>query len=348
MFADNERISRRQLGAQILLGLSGIFLLALPGLPQLSGWSGILGCLLGLFFLWLYLFFLLRKTAVTRDIRERISRPLGLAVSTVLIVYLILGGGFMLRQISSMVSFRLMTSGSPWQAGVLFLAAALLGTGRKIQRRARLGEAAFLPVIIGFAALLVSCAFQIEEFDWSVMAAPTWGGVLTGAYCMFCAFSIVGVLPFLMHRVQRPQGSLPYLCGAAGTATLLTVVCLFVTQQLYGARGTQSKTFPLISLMSSANIPGDFLDRFDALWMIFLLFALLYSVGTVLFYSQYLISKNPGIWHGILAASAMFVTAFVQWRGRTAAEFYPWCVRLFFMPLFVIFGLCFGRIRRKT
>ena len=82
--------------------------------------------------------------------------------------------------------------------------------------------------------------------------------------------------------------------------------------------------------------------------MVFLLFALLYSVGTVLFYSQHLISKKPGVWHGILAAAAMFLAAFVQWQGKTAADFYPWCVRAFFMPLFVLFGLCFGKIRRKT
>ena len=86
MFADNERISRRQLGAQILLGLSGIFLLTLPGLPQMSGWSGMLGCLLGLLLLWLYLFFLLRKTAVTRDIRERISGPVCRVMAAALIV----------------------------------------------------------------------------------------------------------------------------------------------------------------------------------------------------------------------------------------------------------------------
>ena len=348
MFADNERISRRQLGAQILLGLSGIFLLTLPSLPQMSGWSGMLGCLLGLLLLWLYLFFLLRKTAVTRDIRERISGPVCRVMAAALIVYLILGGGFMLRQVSSMVSFRLLTFGRPWQAGILFLAAALLGTGRKIQRRARLAEAAFPPVIIGFTVLLAACVFQVETFDWSAFAAPTWRGVLKGAYYMFCAFSIVGVLPFFMHRVQRPQGSLPYLYGATGTATLLAVTCLGVVQQLYGARGIGNKPFPLTSLMASANIPGDFLDRFDALWMVFLLFALLYSVGTVLFYSQHLISKNPGVWHGILAAAAMFLAAFVQWQGKTAADFYPWCVRAFFLPLFVLFGLCFGKIRRKT
>ena len=124
-----------------------------------------------------------------------------------------------------------------------------------------------------------------------------------------------------MHRVQRPQGSLPYLYGATGTATLLAVTCLGVVQQLYGAGGIGNKPFPLTSLMASANIPGDFLDRFDALWMVFLLFALLYSVGTVFFYSQHLISKNPGVWHGILAAAAMFLAAFVQWQGKTAADF---------------------------
>src|SRR5699024_12619825 len=75
-------------------------------------------------------------------------------------------------------------------------------------------------------------------------------------------------------------------------AYFLFFVCLLLRHQ-------SSTLFPYTtlfrSLMASANIPGDFLDRFDALWMVFLLFALLYSVGTVLFYSQHLISKNPGV-----------------------------------------------------
>lgn len=45
MFADNARISHRQLFRQIVLGLIGIYTLAIPVFPEVSGRQGIL-CLL--------------------------------------------------------------------------------------------------------------------------------------------------------------------------------------------------------------------------------------------------------------------------------------------------------------
>ncbi|MGI6005883.1 MAG: GerAB/ArcD/ProY family transporter [Ruminococcus sp.] len=346
MFADNKRISRRQLGRQLLLGLSGIFLLTLPGIPELSGWSGILGCLLGLVFLWLYLFFMMRKTAV-RGLKEKLPSSVYGIVLFVLMSYLILSGGFMVRNISDMVSFSLLSDSRPWVIGILFLAASLLGTGREIQRRGRLGEVACVPVIGGLLIFLAAAAFQIDEVNLTEFAAPAFGEILKGAYYIFCSFSIVGLLPFMMHRVERPQGSLPKLLTATGMAAFLVLSCLVVIQLLFGEKGAGAKKIPLTALMSSVNFPGDFLDRFDALWMVFLIFALLYSVGTVLFYGQCLISENPGIIHGWLLAAAVFVAAFFSWKGRTVVDIYPMSVRYVYMPLFVVFGLFSGKIRRK-
>ena len=258
---------------------------------------------------------------MTRDIRERISGPVGRVMAAALIVYLILGGGFMLRQVSSMVSFRLLTFGRPWQAGILFLAAALLGTGRKIQRRARLAEAAFPPVIIGFTVLLAACVFQVETFDWSAFAAPTWRGVLKGAYYMFCAFSIVGVLPFFMHRVQRPQGSLPYLYGATGTANAACGDLSWRGAAAVRRRGNRKQTVSADFSDGIGKYSWGFFGSFRCAVDGFLLFALLYSVGTVLFYSQHLISKNPGVWHGILAAAAMVSGCICPVAGENGGRF---------------------------
>ncbi len=347
MFADNHRISRRQLGRQFLLGLSGIFLLTLPQIPEFSGWSGILGFLLGTALLWIYLFFLLRKTAVTRNIKERMSRPVHLIAKVILLSYLVLSGGFMVRNISSMVSFSLLNQEESWSIGILFLLAALLGTGHEIQRRARLGETACLPVVGGLFLLLVTAAFQIDKVSLAEFSAPVFSQVLKSAYYAFCSFSIVGVLPFVMHRVERPQGSLRHLYAATGMASFLILLCLGVLQLLFGVKGVRIKKIPLTALMSSVNFPGDFLDRFDALWMVFLIFALLYSMGTVLFYGQYLISDNPGKLPGILLAAAMFLSAFISWKGMTVQDIYPFLIRYIYMPLFVVFGLCFGKVRRK-
>lgn len=348
MFADNQRISRRQLARQLLLGLSGGFLLTMPQITDLMGWSGILGFLLGTLLVWIYLFFLVRTTAVAKSLKDRIGRPFYIIIAIFYLCYLVMSGGYLIRMTSQMLSFSLLPEYQPWLIGLLFIAAAFIGTGGDLQRRGRLGEVCCIPVVGGLFLMVILAAFQIKNADLSSWALPTAVGVVKSTYHVFSSFSIVGILPFLMHRVERSQSSVKYLFAATGTASLLGAGSVLVIQLLFGIQGTGQKMLPLTSLMSAVNFPGGFLDRFDAVWMIFLLFALLYSVGTVFYYGQHLIRGKESPWCRILLAGTVFAAAFLRVKGKTVFDVYPWCVRYIYMPVFVIFGLSLARFRRKT
>ncbi|MCH1981338.1 GerAB/ArcD/ProY family transporter [Ruminococcus sp. OA3] len=348
MFSDNHRISRRQLGRQLALGLSGTFLLVIPRLPQLYGVSGIISCVIGLLALWVYLFFMVRNTATSKSLRQRMSRPAYMVVSVFFLSYLVLSGGYLVRTVAGMIKASLVTEYSVWVIAGLLILTAVIGTGSDIQRRARIGEVSALPVIGGLFLLLVLAAFQGDGIPSEMIQRTDAGTVLRGAYDFFCAFSITGVIPFLMSNVERPQGSVKALYIGSGTAAVLAVGGLCVMQAVFGVYGMQEKEFPVTALMSAVSFPGNFLDRFDIIWMIFLLFALFYAVGTILFYSHHLVNDRDNLTVRLIFAVLVFAAAFVEWNGGSIDDLYPMAVRYLYMPLFVIFGLFVCRIRRKA
>ena len=348
MFADNRRISRRQLARQLLLGLAGAFLLTMPQIPDMRGWSGILGLTAGTLLIWIYLFFLVRTAATARSLRERTGRFWYGAAAALYLSYFVMSGGYLVRMTSDMISSSLLPDYSSWTIGALFILAALLGTGGELQRRARLGEVCCVPVVGGLFLLILLAAFQIEPaavVSWDMPAAAE---VLKSTYHVFCAFSIVGVLPFLMHCVERPQSSVKYLFASTGAAAVLTGGAMAVIWLLFGIRGTGWKEFPLTALVAAVNFPGGFLDRFDAVWMIFLIFSLLYSCGTILYYSQHLVGEKKSPWIRAAIAVLAFWAAFGKWQNRSILVVYPWCVRWVYVPVFVMFGLGLSKFRRKT
>ena len=274
MFSDNHRISRRQLGRQLALGLSGTFLLVIPRLPQLYGVSGIISCVIGLLALWIYLFFMVRNTASTKSLRQRMSRPAYMAVTVFFLSYLVLGGGYLVRMVAGMIKASLVTEYSIWVIAGLLVLTAVIGTGSDIQRRARIGEISALPVIGALFLLLVLAAFQGGGISSEMLQRTDAKTVLCGAYDFFCAFSITGVIPFLMSNVERPQGSVKALYTGSGTAALLAVGGLLrdaggVRRLRHAGEGVSGDGFNVSGIVS-----GNFLDRFDIIWMIFLLFAL--------------------------------------------------------------------------
>lgn len=77
--------------------------------------------------------------------------------------------------------------------------------------------------------------------------------------------------------------------GSAGKTVIwgiLTVsgvmICvLLLLPAVLGWRRVQSETWPVLSLLAGADLPGNVLARFDVLWMGFLLYSLLFAVGSV-------------------------------------------------------------------
>ncbi len=73
--------------------------------------------------------------------------------------------------------------------------------------------------------------------------------------------------------------------GKTIIASVLTVggifaVVLILLPAVFGWRRLLTETYPILPLLAGADLPGNVLARFDVLWMGFLLYGLLFAMGS--------------------------------------------------------------------
>ena len=83
--------------------------------------------------------------------------------------------------------------------------------------------------------------------------------------------------------------------------------------------------------MAGTSLPGGFLERFDILWMAFLLMGLLFTLGSLLFYVSLIGEKERDVWK----PQNLYVrigTVFFIWLLSCAES--GWSVRYGYFPFF--------------
>ena len=285
MFADNGRISKRQLALQLMLSFGGVLLLVVPGQEGFAGREGIFGLMIGYAGFCLYLFFLMRLAGPCRDPRRTAGKAAGALIAVLYGLILTVTAAWLLQQMGKIGSRYLVEGADENLLILLLLAVAALGTGRDVQRRGRLGEALF-PIIA--AALLLFFLLALFQGDSSYLMEAeevTARGILEKGWLVFSLVSLVGVMPFLLGRVDRYAGAAGRLRWSMGTIFLFLGASLLLLRAVFGQEGIRYKEFPMADLMGGTSLPGGFLQRLDILWITVLMLSLLFAVGSLLFYA---------------------------------------------------------------
>ena len=207
-FAENNRISHRQLYRQMVLAFLAPFLLCLPGENRVTGISGIVGVAAALVLLVIYSFFLRRLTPWYTDPIKTFGAAGGRIIGVFFLSYVALTGAYLLDLMDELVPAVLIT-GIPGIV-ISFLAAAVcsFGTHKGMQRRGRMAEVSGGLLLGGVLLMMVLCLWQItpEYFyrnDRSFCSAGK--EVLKSCYGILAAFSGIGLLPFLLKDVGKKE-----------------------------------------------------------------------------------------------------------------------------------------------
>lgn len=144
--------------------------------------------------------------------------------------------------------------------------------------------------------------------------------------------------------------------GSAGKTVIwgiLTVsgvmICvLLLLPAVLGWRRVQSETWPVLSLLAGADLPGNVLARFDVLWMGFLLYSLLFAVGSVFYYGERILTSAHIGTGKFWLPMAVYVVSIFEADGMTAADlFEKYLARIFVPGLLVILLYLFLHGRQK-
>lgn len=349
-FTENNRISHRQLYRQMVLTFLAPFLLCLPGEGALAGREGVVGILAALPLLAGYVLLLMRMVPWYTDPVKNLGPVQGRLAGLFFLSYVLLTGAYLLDLMAELIP-EMLVPGVPgiWIA-FLSVCVCSFGTHRGMQRRGRMAEVSGGLLLGGIVLMMVLCLGQsrisyLQEMQETALAA---GDIPGSFYTVLCAFSGLSLLPFMLKDVEKR--------GTAGKTLLLgiTALCgilagmLLLLPAVLGQERLASERYPVLPLMAGADLPGNVLARFDVLWAGFLLYSLLFALGSLFHYGHQITERarlGSGRWW---IPAVVFLLGVTEFGGTGIRDYYGfWLTRIFFPGMLLLQAYMAFRGRRK-
>ena len=338
-FAENNRISHRQLYRQINLAFLAPFLLCLFGRGKLNGINGILGTVAALAVLGFYVIFLIRLAPCYENLRKTAGPFMERITGIFFLIYVLLTGGYLLSLLAQIVPVSLITGVSDRWICFWAIVTCAAGTHRGMQKRGRMAEVSGGFLLGGIIIMLLLCVGQAKmEYLQEMVYRWNWhaGAAGVSGYGVLCAFSAVGLLPFALEDVEKYSSAGKTVAFGIFTVGGILLSLEFLLPAVLGYDRVRAEAYPVLPLLDGADLPGNVLARFDVLWMGFLLYSLLFAVGSLLHYGHQIIKKTHlgtgRIWMG----AAMYLAAFAKPWGYGIQEYFGNYIGYIFVPLLLL------------
>ena len=108
-FAENNRISHRQLYRQMILGFLAPFWLCMSGRGKLNGVDAVIGTVIAVVLLCFYVVFLIRLAPAFEDLKKTAGAFMGRVTGAFFLLFILLAGGYLLALLQEVVPISLIT-----------------------------------------------------------------------------------------------------------------------------------------------------------------------------------------------------------------------------------------------
>lgn len=347
MFADNARISHRQLFRQIVLGLIGIYTLAIPVFPEVSGRQGILCLLTAMAVYLLFCIYFIRIKTVMQNPRRYMGKILGSVFVFLYMSWLWLMGVYLLLM-TARITDRFLIEGSVyWIVIVLAGIVTYLGSHQGLERRGRMAEVCFPVFLFILAGMLCLGILRMKSYYLGELGDLTLQGWLKGSYQVFCAFLPFTFLPVALGNVKKPGETGKVMRGALFLVTGILMLCLLLLQGSFGIGGYEHSRYPMVEFMAGIRIPGDFLERVDIFWVAAVMFSMLFALGGVFFYNHELLVRTDMEKGAPFLATGVVAAALICEKAQVSPELFLEITGWFYGPLFLLLLIYAGFAGKK-
>lgn len=347
MFADNARISHRQLFRQIVLGLIGIYTLAIPVFPEVSGRQGILCLLTAMAVYLLFCIYFIRIKTVMQNPRRYMGKILGSVFVFLYMSWLWLMGVYLLLM-TARITDRFLIEGSVyWIVIVLAGIVTYLGSHQGLERRGRMAEVCFPVFLFILAGMLCLGILRMKSYYLGELGDLTLHGWLKGSYQVFCAFLPFTFLPVALGNVKKPGETGKVMRGALFLVTGILMLCLLLLQGSFGIGGYEHSRYPMVEFMAGIRIPGDFLERVDIFWVAAVMFSMLFALGGVFFYNHELLVRTDMEKGAPFLATGVVAAALICEKAQVSPELFWKITGWFYGPLFLLLLIYAGFAGKK-
>lgn len=347
MFADNARISHRQLFRQIVLGVIGIYTLVIPIFPEVFGRQGIL-CLLTVMAVYILFFiYFIRIKTVMQNPRRYMGKIFGSIFVFLYMSWLWFMGVYLLLT-TARITDRFLIEGSVyWIVIILAGAATYLGSHQGLERRGRMAEVCFPVLAFIMGGMLCLGILRMKNYYLGELGSLTLQGWLKGSYQIFCAFLPFAFLPVALGNVKKPGETGKVMRGALFLVTGILILCLLLLQGSFGIGGYEHRQYPMVEFMAGIRIPGDFLERVDIFWVAAVMFSMLFALGGVFFYNHELLVRTDKEKAAPFLAVGVVAAALICEKVQLSTELFWKLSGRFYGPLFLLLLLYAGFAGRK-
>ena len=337
-FAENNRISHRQLYRQMVLALLAPFMLCIFGKGGLNGISAVAGIVFAVILLGFYVILLIRLTPPFDDLVKSAGSFVGRLIGIFFLIYVLMAGGYLLSLLRRLVPESLLTGVSGRWIAFWAIVVCSLGTWKGVQRRGRMAEVSGGLLLGGIVIMMALCMPQIkteyllESIQWDELTAENIG---QSFYGILCAFSAVSLLPFLLGDVEKYGSAGRTVAGGILTLGVLMAGMEILLPAVLGYDRVRAENYPVLPLLSGADLPGNVLARFDILWMGFLLYSLLFAIGSLLYYGNQIIRSShlgPAGAGRFWIPALVFLISLLEEGGRGIEDYFGWSLGYIFVP----------------
>lgn len=286
MFADNWKISLRQISRIMILDLFGLSSLVLPKmLADMTGADGIFCFILGLAGGILLLGLIQGNVQYMQgSYYEYLKKTMGQILSDIFMVfyllYFIILAGYVLYQLDILILSWLLPKGNYWVVEVLLLLLAAYGTFRGIEGRVRIYEILFWFLGIPLLIMLIFAAGSVDTDMWTPIFSTNGKEYMKHSITVWSYLLPLSGLLFLKQFVKKPEKLVKSGKIAVVAVTVLNMAVYLILIGNFGQKTVQILKHPVITLMGMVDLPGGFFTRQDvtmtAIWF-FALFALLHT-----------------------------------------------------------------------
>lgn len=299
MFSDNDRISIRQVFRLFVFDFIGGSTLVLPArLCGLAGGGGLFSIVLGGGIASLYLLYLgMVVSRIDTDflifMQQSLPRWLTKGILFLLLVHCILVAGYAAYIFADVMKLGLVAGEHYSLILVLLLLVAAYAVYGGVESRARVYEVLFWIIFIPLFLMLILAARDVEPENMAPFFTARLPEVGKGSMLvLFCLMPVFLALFFPAYVEKKKRGKmlsavLAALWFALGVMAVLYVILL----GNFGSASLAAMEYPAVTLMSSIELRGSFLKRFDAFMIGIWFFTLFALVNVFLFYGKVFMQK---------------------------------------------------------
>ena len=297
MFGGNQKISGRQLERLLVLdgvGKAGLLLPRFAG--RVSGRTFLLSLLTAVFLTLGYTWCIARLSRkIENDFYSyvcfRLGRPTAVFLCFLYWMYTFVNVLFLLRLFAAIAVTFVLPETPEWILIVIASLTGIYAASGGLEVRARFSEVIYPFVVYPLILLLILAAAALHPEAFQTKAEPlSWDAACRGAQ-MFTAFGGIGLFLYLIPFAENQKTGERALFRGIGKILAGEFFLFLIILGTFGEQGMKALPWPFISLMSSVEIRGVFLQRWDVIFTVLLLGSFFAALATGMYYLGFLTGK---------------------------------------------------------